>query len=224
MYNTILIDLDNTILDFDADENKGFIKTIEHLGMEYRDTYLREYKKINGQLWNALEKGEITKDIVLNTRFTKFFKLYDLDVDGEEIENIYRSYLNNSSNKVPHAEHTLRKLKEMNKKIYSASNGVYTTQISRLTNAGLLDLFDGHFISEKLGYEKPAPEFFKYVLDSLSPIDTSKIIMVGDNPLADIEGGHRAGLATCLYRNNSYKTSDLATYIIDDISKLLDIV
>ena len=93
MYNIILVDLDNTILDFYAAEEDSFRKIISEMGLKYSDDLLRQYQKINNSLWRKLEQGEIPRDIVLNTRFSDFFRLYDIYVDGIETEQLFRFYL-----------------------------------------------------------------------------------------------------------------------------------
>ena len=224
MYNIILIDLDNTILDFDAAEKDSFKKITEKIGLKYNDELLQQYKKINKSLWDSLEQGKISKEIVLNTRFSEFFKLYDINVDGREIEKTYRSYLDNSSDLIPNAKYTLTELKNKGKRIYSASNGVYSTQIKRLSNAGIIDLFDGHFISDRIKYEKPSPCFFDFCIKNIHGVHNPSIIMVGDSPTSDIQGAVNAGIDSCFYQHNKNVICTYAKYTIHDISELLDIV
>lgn len=224
MYDIILLDLDNTILDFDSAEKDGFIKVVESMGLKYTDKLLQQYKKTNESLWNCLEQGKLSKETVLNTRFSEFFKLYGIHVEGRDMEKRYRFYLNNSSSLIPNAKYTLTELKIMGKRIYSASNGVYTTQIKRMSNAGIFDLFDGHFISDKIKYEKPSPYFFDYCLKNICGASNSSIIMVGDSPTSDVNGAVNAGITSCFYQHNKKVECTNADYIIHDISELLDIV
>lgn len=224
MYDIILMDLDNTILDFNVAEKDSFKKVIKETGLTYKDELLQQYKKINKSLWHKLEQGEISREIVLNTRFSELFKLYELQVDGKEIEKKYRFYLDNSSALIPNAEYTLIKLKSMGKRIYSASNGVYSTQIKRLSNAGIINLFDGHFISEIIKYEKPSPYFFDFCLKKLSRTPKSSILMVGDSPTSDVEGAINSGIDSCFYQYDKTTTCTYSKHTICDISELLDIV
>lgn len=224
MYQFILLDLDNTILDFDTTEKNSFKKIIESFAIEFNLEVLNQYKQINTSLWKLLEQGKVTKDIVLNTRFSEFFKLYDLDVDGAKVEMQFRQYLDESSDLIPNAKNTLLELKNRGKKLYTASNGVYSTQIQRLTNAGILDLFDDMFISEKVGFEKPSIQFFEYCLDNIKDMEKDKIIMVGDSISSDIQGALNAGIDSCYYKHNKELDCLNATYIINDISELLEIV
>ena len=82
MYDVVLIDLDNTVLDFDAAESRSFKKIIENAGMDYTDELFQKYQEINTSLWRDLEQNKVSKDTVLTTRFQKLFQLYGIDVDG----------------------------------------------------------------------------------------------------------------------------------------------
>lgn len=224
MYDIILMDLDNTILDFNAAEKDSFKEILNEIGLTYTEELLKQYKKINKSLWQELEQGKIPKETVLNTRFTEFFKLNSIQVDGTEIEKRYRFYLDNSSALIPNAEYTLVKLKTMGKRIYSASNGVYSTQIKRLSNAGIINLFDGHFISEIIKHEKPSPHFFDFCIKNLSETPKRSILMVGDSPTSDIQGAINSGIDSCFYQYDKTTTCKYSQYAIYDISELLDIV
>nr|WP_278245122.1 HAD hydrolase-like protein [Clostridium sartagoforme] len=123
-----------------------------------------------------------------------------MQVDGKEIEKKYSFYLDNSSDLIPNAEYTLIKLKTMGKKIYSASNGVYSTQMKRLSNTGIINLFDGHFISETIKHEKPSPYFFDFCLKTSSKVPKSAILIVGDSPTSDVQGAINSGIDSCFYK------------------------
>jgi putative hydrolase of the HAD superfamily len=56
------------------------------------------------------------------------------------------------------------------------------------------------FNSADTGYEKPHPQAFRSVLDTLG--DVGEVWMVGDNPEADVRGAERAGIPAILVRNH----------------------
>lgn len=221
MYRIFLLDIDNTLLDFDAAEKRGFRKVIESYELEYNSEMLDKYKKINRNLWDLLEQGKISKEELLNTRFGEFFSLYHIEASGKEAESRFRKHLGDSSDLIPNAKETLLQLKEQGKKLYSASNGVYVTQIQRLKNAGIHDLFDGMFISEKVGYEKPALPFFEYCFNNIPDFEKEKTIMVGDSISSDIQGAVNAGIDSCLFHPSENPVLSSATHTISDISELL---
>ena len=61
-------------------------------------------------------------------------------------------------------------------------------------NLGLSDFLSGCLLSSVLGYEKPRKEIFRKALELAG--NPKRAIMVGDNPVADIEGAAAAGLKT----------------------------
>ncbi|HXE65276.1 MAG TPA: HAD family hydrolase [Bryobacteraceae bacterium] len=63
---------------------------------------------------------------------------------------------------------------------------------------GLTPYIDRIFNSAETGYEKPHPRAFQNVIESLRPC--SSIWMVGDNPVADIEGARAVGMKALLVR------------------------
>lgn len=221
MYRIFLLDIDNTLLDFDAAEERGFRKVIESYEIEYSSEMLDQYKKINRNLWNLLEQGKIEKEELLNTRFGEFFSLYHIEASGKEAESRFRKHLGDSSDLIPNAKETLLQLKEQGKKLYSASNGVYVTQIKRLKNAGIHNLFDGMFISEKVGYEKPALQFFEYCFNNIPDFEKEKTIMVGDSLSSDIQGAINSGIDSCLFCHSENRVLSSATHTISDISELV---
>jgi putative hydrolase of the HAD superfamily len=57
---------------------------------------------------------------------------------------------------------------------------------------------DRIFNSAETGYEKPHPRAFQHVIESLGA--PRSIWMVGDNPVADIEGARAVGMNALLVR------------------------
>ena len=79
------------------------------------------------------------------------------------------------------------------------TNGVARAQRRRFEASPLNGLIPWLFISEELGASKPDPAFFAPVLRTLGNPDPRRVLMVGDNLLADIQGGIQAGLDTAWY-------------------------
>ncbi len=75
----------------------------------------------------------------------------------------------------------------------------------------LAELFDDIIISAVVGYDKPRAEIFDMV-KKLYP--KGEFLMVGDNPLADIEGGKAAGMKTALVHK---EYCDEADYCFEDL-------
>ena len=70
-------------------------------------------------------------------------------------------------------------------------------------NSGLGELFDFVFISEDVGAEKPAKEFFDKVLveveAKIGKFQLDEVLLVGDSLTSDIKGANNAGVKSCWY-------------------------
>jgi len=221
MYKHIFFDLDHTLLDFAAGEHMAITQVIESEGLMMTAELFEQYQSINKMLWQALERGEIKKDEVLTRRFSEFFQLQAITVDGGLKEQIFRTAINDSHQLLPGAIDILEYLKNKPKPVIlsSATNGVYTTQMKRMTDAGIYSYFRYHFISEEIGYSKPQPEFFAYALQQ-TKAKPEEVLMVGDSVTSDIAGAKAAGIDSCYI---GPETVD-ATYSISHLMKLTNII
>ena len=96
----------------------------------------------------------------------------------------------------------------------------------KLKNSGLIEVFDGVFISEEVGYEKPAMEFFDKVFRTIGEKDRFRVLIVGDSLTSDIRGGNNAGIQTCWY-NPEKKENDAGVtidYEIEDLIQVLELL
>lgn len=55
------------------------------------------------------------------------------------------------------------------------------------------------FISDTVGFQKPAKEYFEYIFKTLQIEDKGDVIMLGDSLTSDMQGGKNAGITTCLF-------------------------
>ena len=93
-YDTLLFDVDDTLLDFGAAETQALGKLFNDLGIELDAEIEASYKSYNQSLWKKLEVGSITRKQLLATRFPTFFKKYfSLDVDADVLTPKYMNYL-----------------------------------------------------------------------------------------------------------------------------------
>lgn len=224
-YKTLFFDLDNTLLDFDAAEKVALRKLFEEQNMLLSAEMQARYQTINSGLWKSFEKGEISRDEVVNTRFALLFREYGQEVDGVLYDEKYRSYLEEGNQLIAGAFDLITFL-HTSFDLYIVSNGVSKTQHARLRNSKLHSLFKGIFVSEDTGYQKPMKEFFDYVFARIPDFSVEKGLIIGDSLSADIKGGHLAGLDTCWF--NPYKVPDSTniapTYEIQKLDELYQIL
>ena len=198
MFKTILLDLDDTILDFGAAERVAIAKTFRQIGLEPTDRLIDRYSEINISQWEAFERGEISRDTVLTRRFDLLFEELGVSFDSHSCEDMYRGYLGIGHYFVDGAIELLDYLAPKYD-LYIASNGVAATQNTRLASANISHYFKAIFISETTGHHKPEKEYFDYCFARIEDFDPAKTIIIGDSLTSDIRGGINAGITTCWF-------------------------
>ena len=221
-YKYLLFDLDDTLLDFTSAEKWAFKKILQDAQVEYSDEIFKTYKKINKELWEKYEKGEIENSEVINTRFKKFFKELGKDVDGVFYDEKYRDYLSLGEWTFDRVKNTLEVLAKTHK-LYIATNGVSITQHTRLKNNDIKKYFTEIFISSEIGYKKPEKEYFDFIFNKIGSNNKNEYLMIGDNLKTDILGGVMAGIDTCFINAKKKEkiTDIIPTYEIEKVSEML---
>lgn len=196
MIEFLFLDLDDTILDFHKAERIAISKTFQTFGLEPTEAVLDRYHVINRQHWERLEKGELTREQVLQGRFEVLFREMGRSADAAAIARTYEHNLSIGHYFLPGAREALDALGK-HCRLYLASNGTASVQQGRLTSAGLYPVFEKVFVSQELGFNKPSIEFFNACTRQIPGYDPKKAMMVGDSLTSDIQGGINAGMATC---------------------------
>ena len=225
MIRFVFLDIDDTFFDFAWQEDQGLHRAYAELGIPLPDDMFARYHEINQLWWEKHERGEVSRDELVLARHRQLFEEFGLDADPAAVETSYRRYLGIGYRFLPHAEEILHYLRPKYR-LYVASNGVASTQYSRLESAGLLDFFDGIFISEELGAIKPSAEFFERAFAQIPGFRADEAILIGDSISSDILGGMRAGMKTVWY--NSRKRPPVEgirpDYTIDSLLELREIL
>lgn len=199
MIKYVLLDIDDTLLDFGKAEAAAIKKTFERIGIPATDEVIARYSEINNAQWSALERGELTRQQVLVRRFDILFE--ELGIKGVPSEMAQASYeylLGIGHYFIDGAVELLEALKDKYE-LYIVSNGTACVQDSRLASAGIAPYFKDIFISERIGADKPSREFFDRAFSRVEGFEREKAIIVGDRLSSDILGGINAGITTCWF-------------------------
>lgn len=206
----LLIDNDNTLMDFNAAERKALLAVLSAHGLPTDDATCAAYHRINDALWKALERGETTQPLLKVERFRQLLHhLGRQDIGADVLSSGYALGLGNYADLLPGAEDFIRAL-HGKVKIALVSNGVSAIQRSRLKKCPLMPLFDAIVISEEVGVSKPDPRMLDIALEQLGCADKGQAIMMGDSLSADIPAAVNAGVRS-IYFNPAGRVSDLAT-------------
>ena len=221
MIKHILLDLDNTLLDFTKAEHEGIRKGLAMLGIDVTDELLTRYSQINMSFWEKLERGEIERSELLWRRFDALFAEMGIDADGKQAQDYYEEFLSKGHDYLPGAEALLNRLYG-HYSLYIVSNGNTNIQERRIADSGIEKYFDGIFISEKLGYDKPNIEFFENSVGKVPGFDKNEAIIIGDSLTSDILGGNNYGIKTCWF-NPKHKTNNIGAAVDYEVSSLDEI-
>ena len=223
MIKVILWDIDGTLLNFLRAEYESIKKCFAMFDLgECTDEMIARYSVINRKYWEKLERGQITKQEVLIGRFKEFFKLENIVTDCEEAFNKQYQYdLGDTICFNDNGYELIQELKQ-NYKQYAVTNGTKVAQDRKLDKSGLRNLFDGVFISEEIGIEKPGKGFFDYVFKEIGTYELEEILIVGDSLTSDMQGGNNAGIKCCWY-NPSGQTNQKNLRIDYEISNLQEV-
>ena len=227
MIKVILWDVDGTLLDFKKSEYAAIKKCFEIFGLgECTDEMIGRYSAINRKYWEKLERKEITKSEVLVNRFVEFFAAENIQTDcAKKFNQEYQMQLGETVCFCDNSYELLKSLKGQVKQ-YAVTNGTKAAQDRKLSKSGFVDIFDGIFISEVVGCEKPGIEFFEYIWGQIGYYEKEEVMIVGDSLTSDIQGGNNAGIVCCWYnpKGEKKKTDLKIDYEIDNLQKITEIL
>ena len=221
----VLIDIDNTLLDFNKGAEIAVEMAFNECGIDYKKHYIDTFIEQNDLLWQKIERGELTREGLHKIRFNTIFNVLGITADGIKAETEFRKALFNIAVPVDGALELLQYLSKKYK-LYCASNAIYNQQINRLTLSNMIDYFSGFFISEKIGHQKPTKEFFDHCLNNLNGVKVSEIIMIGDSLTADILGAKNYGIKSIWYnaQNKENKNKVQPEYTVNKLLQIKEIL
>ena len=196
MIECLLLDLDDTILDFRRQEHEAIEKTLRSFGLEPDEVVLERYSRINQDHWQRLERKELTREQVLVGRFETLFREYGMEIDPVCCARTYENNLSMGHYFLPGAREAVERLSKKYK-LYLASNGTAHVQAGRLKSADISHFFQDIFISQSMGANKPDLLYFERCFARMPGFTPQTTLMVGDSLSSDILGAKQAGIPAC---------------------------
>lgn len=202
----LLIDVDNTLLDFDRGERIALIETLKELKLPYNEEIITAYHHFNISVWEEFERGELTQNQLIKKRFQLLLDyLGNKTYDGGSVNSLYSEMLSKQHHYISGAEDFLREISKYYR-IILVSNGIDFIQDRRLEESGLKSIAEKAFISSRLGVQKPSIEYFERVAGEVDFFDKQRAVMVGDSLTSDVQGGINYGITTIWF---NYKGKEL---------------
>ena len=204
MIKAVFLDIDDTVLDFEAYVRLALREGFDRFGLPpYREEMLPVFTGVNNRLWQRIERGEMTREQLIDVRFQTVFQELGITGDARAFERYFRDAIWDCAIPVAGAAEMVPWL-GARYILCAASNGPYDQQRARLALSGFLPWFRHLFINEEIGWQKPARAFFDEAIRRLNagreaPVARSEIMMIGDSLTSDMRGGIDSGLVTCYF-------------------------
>lgn len=224
-YPWLFFDADGTLFDYNLAEATAFRKAFDLLKFQFEERYLDTYQRINRDLWQALERREITPALLRVRRFELLLETLELSGSADDLNVAYVEQLGLCTDLMDGAYEVLETLSK-DSRIAIVTNGLEAVQRSRMRHSTIQLFITELIISEEVGAAKPHPAFFDTGFAQTGHPSKSDVLIIGDSLTSDIQGGADYGIDTCWYNpNGEGKPEGLAIpYEIRHLRELLEIV
>ena len=221
-YTTFILDLDHTLFDSDASEAAAFAAALDVVGVSDPENYTAPYRRINIDLWAAVERGETSAQQVRTRRFELLVEEASIDADPLLMADTFVAGLVANGELYTGARDVLEQLGKQ-ASLALLTNGLSEAQRGRVERLDIDRHFDAIVISAEVGTAKPGTDIFDIVFEQLNFPQKESTLMVGDSLTSDIQGGTNYGIDTCWYNPKIKKpgSSDQITHEIRQLDELL---
>lgn len=209
MYKNYIFDLYGTLVDIDTDEESLELwdklslfysfKGAKYTAKDLRVGYDIKVKKLQESFTNTKYP-----DFPLEKIFKELYEDKDVVPSNELIEDtaqFFRILSTKHLKLYDGAIELLKCLKESGKKIYLLSNAQRVFTLYEMRVLDIEKYFDDIFFSADYNICKPEKTFFNALLTKHN-IDVSESIMIGNDPICDIEGAKNVGLSSVYLHSN----------------------
>lgn len=205
MYQNYIFDLYGTLIDIRTDESgDDFWNTVADIyaengalytGKEIRKKYHR-LSKIESRLIHMIHPLYSNIDINLVRVFSELYRLKGVTPTEKLVSDTAVKFRKASTKFIELYDGVidlLDSLKKAGKNIYLLSNAQRCFTYPELVELGLVDYFDGIFISSDCACSKPQRTFFDKLIRRYK-LDKSKTVMIGNDCISDMLGAKSVGI------------------------------
>ncbi len=230
MYKYVFLDLDDTIWDFKGNAKAALREAYYTLKIDQDfndfEHFFSIYIEHNDKLWDLYGTGQITREHLMKERF--LYPLLQVGITNDDlpmrISELYMQVLPMQPNLVAYARDLLDYL-FAKYPLTIISNGFTETQYKKLRNTQIEQYFKHVVLSETVKSLKPDKKIFEHALH-LNNALPEEAVMIGDIFQADIIGAQNAGIDQIFYnwRKYKFKEGEKATYMVDSLKDIFDIL
>ncbi len=228
-YRCVFFDLDHTLWDYDTNSAVALrdlyrIYSLDKLGASSFERFHETFLRINTMLWDDYDRGLIPREVLRLERFHRVLKAVGID-DYPMSLRFSDDYLRESpkgSSLIPAAKEMLDYL-SASYPLYIITNGFAEIQSTKILSSGIDKYFKSVVTSEAVGFKKPDPRIFEFVLQQ-EGFAAHEAVMIGDNLLTDIAGARNAGVDQVFFNPNGSTHDEIVTYEIQNLGELKQIL
>ena len=205
MYTDLIFDLSGTLVDIHTEETPDvWEKTalyFGYYGAHYTGATLKDAfaSELTHRQAKAGQSYECFPDIPFHQVMADLFRRKGIrsnaDALGIQAAQLFRICSTEYIRLYPHVLEALEKLRKKGFRLWLLSNAQEMFTRYELNHLGLVDVFDGVYLSSCFGFRKPDIRFFRALLDERQ-LEPRKCLMIGNDRETDIAGAKAAGIDT----------------------------
>lgn len=141
----------------------------------------------------------------------------------KKLNEMFQAYILDYKNYIlfDDARVVLKKSRQMGYENYIISNN-YPELADVIGDFGLSEYFSDFIVSANCGFEKPGEEIFRHARSVAH--DPDILYMIGDNPVADIAGGKKAGYKTILVHREEQERTPETDFLCRELKDILPVL
>lgn len=225
----VFFDLDRTLWDFEKNSETALLQIFQELKLgdhvESFERFMQVYRRVNSEWWNLYRFGKVKKADLRVGRFLDTLK--ELNAENKQIATqLGERYVQVSpyqTSLLPHANETLKELKENNHILHIITNGFKEVQFIKLRNSNIIHYFDDILCSDEIGVNKPDPLVFQSAMKR-TKAKAEESMMIGDDFEADVLGAEKVGIKGILFDPNEHFKANNAVQKIKSLKEVPPIV
>jgi putative hydrolase of the HAD superfamily len=224
-YACIFFDLDHTLWDYETNSKQTLEEMYDRYdlrskGVDSRQHFVEEFKRVNTLLWDQFDRGAITSDVIRKERFKQILETFHAYSDKlfEDLSHDYITESPRKGNLMPYAREVLDYLIQ-HYRLSIITNGFDDIQHTKMTASKLLPYFDHVITSQSTGCRKPSCDIFNIALQR-NGIKHHQAIMIGDNLVTDIGGANSVYIDTVFFNPEKNSHDSFMVHEINCLSEL----